>query len=338
MKPPLPRIESAVPQTSHVQLEIAKAVRTLFGSDDGELLRRRRAEIAELRSDLNALVRDISKAFEAAAALAKAELRTALRKPAAGLTANLTFQKASPDDAEHPGWPAGTPGGRGGKFRPKDDDGASESGGGSSANSTNAEGDRLEPRYAARDSGTLTDETNGVGARASSAAGPGNDRAPGASGYPTAQAAHGLPDPPTFDTYDSALLEPGGDPPDPRAKTQFRKELNYRLDDDAQYAAGVTIINEDDTLAGALNRALRVMLGGNPVDVEFRATIDTADGTIERTFRITAFLPVYGWRSVPWAAFGPLQGPGKVKIEAFNHTSFVTGVIAGANRMKPTGK
>lgn len=29
------------------------------------------------------------------------------------------LDKASPDDPEHPGWPAGTPGGRGGKFRPK---------------------------------------------------------------------------------------------------------------------------------------------------------------------------------------------------------------------------
>jgi hypothetical protein len=29
--------------------------------------------------------------------------------------------KASPDDPKHPGWPAGTPGGRGGKFRPKTD-------------------------------------------------------------------------------------------------------------------------------------------------------------------------------------------------------------------------
>ncbi len=31
-----------------------------------------------------------------------------------------SFQKASPDDPKHPGWPAGTVGGRGGKFRPKD--------------------------------------------------------------------------------------------------------------------------------------------------------------------------------------------------------------------------
>ena len=30
------------------------------------------------------------------------------------------FRKASPDDPEHPGWPKGTEGGLGGKFRPKD--------------------------------------------------------------------------------------------------------------------------------------------------------------------------------------------------------------------------
>lgn len=32
----------------------------------------------------------------------------------------LEIHKASPDDPKHPGWPAGTPGGRGGQFRPKD--------------------------------------------------------------------------------------------------------------------------------------------------------------------------------------------------------------------------
>jgi hypothetical protein len=32
-------------------------------------------------------------------------------------------RKASPDDPKHPGWLAGTPGGRGGEFRPKDDPG-----------------------------------------------------------------------------------------------------------------------------------------------------------------------------------------------------------------------
>jgi len=34
------------------------------------------------------------------------------------------IHKASPDDPKHPGWPAGTPGGRGGKFRPKNESGA----------------------------------------------------------------------------------------------------------------------------------------------------------------------------------------------------------------------
>src|ERR1700728_4822880 len=32
----------------------------------------------------------------------------------------LRRHKASPDDPKHPGWPAGTEGGRGGQFRPKD--------------------------------------------------------------------------------------------------------------------------------------------------------------------------------------------------------------------------
>jgi hypothetical protein len=37
-------------------------------------------------------------------------------------SAKLALLKASSDDPEHPGWPTGTPGGRGGKFRPKDSD------------------------------------------------------------------------------------------------------------------------------------------------------------------------------------------------------------------------
>jgi hypothetical protein len=35
------------------------------------------------------------------------------------LNAAESIHKASPDDPKHPGWPAGTPGGQGGKFRPK---------------------------------------------------------------------------------------------------------------------------------------------------------------------------------------------------------------------------
>jgi hypothetical protein len=80
MKHPLPRIQSAVPRTLHAQLEIAKAVRTLMGPDEDEVLRQRRAEIAAIRHDIEALARDIPKTFEEASALVKAELRAALRK------------------------------------------------------------------------------------------------------------------------------------------------------------------------------------------------------------------------------------------------------------------
>ncbi len=80
MKPPLPRILSDVPRTLHAQLEIAKAIRTLVGPDEHELARQRHAEIAAIRRDFGALARDIPRAFEEAAALAKAELRATLRK------------------------------------------------------------------------------------------------------------------------------------------------------------------------------------------------------------------------------------------------------------------
>jgi hypothetical protein len=80
MKPSLPRTLSAVPQTLHVQLEIAKAIRTLARPDEDELLRQRCAEIAEIRRDFELLAADIRKAFEEAAALAKAELRAVLKK------------------------------------------------------------------------------------------------------------------------------------------------------------------------------------------------------------------------------------------------------------------
>jgi hypothetical protein len=80
MKPPLPRIESAVPRALHVQLEIAKAMRTLTGPDERELARQRRAEIAAIGRDIELLAVDIRKAFESAATLAKAELRAALKK------------------------------------------------------------------------------------------------------------------------------------------------------------------------------------------------------------------------------------------------------------------
>jgi hypothetical protein len=75
MKPPLLRIETSVPRSAHVQHEIAKAICTLMGPDEDALARARRTEIAALRRDLDALARDLPRAFAEAAALAKAELR-----------------------------------------------------------------------------------------------------------------------------------------------------------------------------------------------------------------------------------------------------------------------
>jgi hypothetical protein len=80
MKPPLPRIESAVPRTLQARHEIAKAVRTLTAPNRDDPLRQRRAEIAAIRQDLEALAREIPRAFKEASALVKAELRAALAK------------------------------------------------------------------------------------------------------------------------------------------------------------------------------------------------------------------------------------------------------------------
>src|ERR1700731_2821167 len=135
MKPPLPRIESAVPRTLHVQLEIAKAIRTLAGPDEGELLRRRHAEIAAIRRDFELLAADIRKAFEEAAVLAKAELRAALKK-------------YSPDQ---PRVPAGNS--KGGQW-------TTEDGSGSPGDTSHAVGDTPKTRhYAQLASDTQTDAT-----------------------------------------------------------------------------------------------------------------------------------------------------------------------------------
>jgi hypothetical protein len=79
MNPYRPYRLSAVPQTLHTQLEIANAIRTLFGPDEDTVLARR-DEIATLRRDFQALVRDLPRIFEEAAKQAKAELRLELRK------------------------------------------------------------------------------------------------------------------------------------------------------------------------------------------------------------------------------------------------------------------
>jgi hypothetical protein len=144
MKPSLPRTLSAVPQTLHARLEIAKAIRTLAGPDEDELLRQRRTEIAAIRRDLEALPGEIRKAGEEFLALAKAELRAALKK-------------CSPDQ---PRVPTGNP--DGGQW-------TSAGGNGSSTDSSDVAGVGSESpkRYAALDTGTLTDETKGGGSTAS---------------------------------------------------------------------------------------------------------------------------------------------------------------------------
>jgi hypothetical protein len=121
----------------HTRLEIAKAIRTLAGPDEDELLRQRRAEIAAIRRDLDALIREIRKLGEELPALAKAELRVALKKYG----------------ADQPRVPAGDP--DGGQWTT--DDGGS----GSPSSSTGAASDKPKhpTQYAARDTGTRTDAT-----------------------------------------------------------------------------------------------------------------------------------------------------------------------------------
>jgi hypothetical protein len=80
MKPPLPHSESAVPRTPHAQLEIAKAVRTLIVPGEDEPLRRRCAELAAIRGELEAIKREFQTAGEECLALVKAELRAVLAR------------------------------------------------------------------------------------------------------------------------------------------------------------------------------------------------------------------------------------------------------------------
>jgi hypothetical protein len=80
MNPYRPYRLSAVPRTLHTELEIAKAIRTLAGPDQDEVLRQRRAEIAAIRRDLDALVRGVRKLGEELPALVMAELQSELKK------------------------------------------------------------------------------------------------------------------------------------------------------------------------------------------------------------------------------------------------------------------
>ena len=104
-------------------------------SPHDELLRKRRSEIATLRRDLKKLRDDIADLWRLCEPRARSYVikysPDQPRVPAANPDGRrwardlqTTLRTASPDDPEHPGWPAGTADGRGGKFRPKDSDGS----------------------------------------------------------------------------------------------------------------------------------------------------------------------------------------------------------------------
>jgi hypothetical protein len=153
MKPPLPHSESAVPRTLHAQLEIAKAIRTLMAPDDDEPLRQRRAELAAMRGDLAVLVCDIRKLGEELPALVMAELQSELKK-------------YNPDQ---PRVPAGNR--DGGQWTSGNEAGSetpSVSASSPVTGATDASVDAVTSvsekpaRYAALETGTVTDETAGV--------------------------------------------------------------------------------------------------------------------------------------------------------------------------------
>jgi hypothetical protein len=99
---------------------------------------------------------------------------------------------------------------------------------------------------------------------------------------------------------------------------------------------GVTLVNDDSGFWHTFGSWLNGTPGTNPVDVQFRVTVQTASGTYTAgPFTISSQLPYGGWVTVPWTEFGPIQGPGTVTIEAENRVSTVTAVIVGANRIQP---
>jgi hypothetical protein len=154
MKPPLPYSESAVPRTLHAQLEIAKAMRMLMAPDDDEPLRRRRAELAAMRGELESMKRDLHKADEECLALVKAELRAALAK------------KYNPDQARVPAgnrddgkW---TNGSRAGSETPSVSVSSPVAGATDASVDAVASISERPTRYAALETGTATDETGGA--------------------------------------------------------------------------------------------------------------------------------------------------------------------------------
>lgn len=95
MKPPLPRTLSAVPRTLHVQIEIAKAIHTLFGQDEQH---QRLAESATINNTYWEIGQELR--------LACRQWLLAHSQPH---VINSNAAKAAVDDPKHPGWPAKLP-------------------------------------------------------------------------------------------------------------------------------------------------------------------------------------------------------------------------------------
>jgi hypothetical protein len=154
MKPSLPHSENAVPRTPHAQLEIAKAIRTLMAPNEDAPMRRRRAELAAIRGELEAIKRDFQKAGEECLAMVKAELRAALAKKY-----NPDQPRVSAGNRDGGQWTSGS---KAGSETP------SVSASSPVAGATDASVDvavsisERPTRYAALETGTVTDETGGV--------------------------------------------------------------------------------------------------------------------------------------------------------------------------------
>ncbi len=123
-----PGISTVPPPTLEKQLEVLAAARALATQDD-EFWRQRRAEIAAIRRDAGKLVvlhLELQRQYGEFVEFVQEERRRRDPRRRSHIIRDDSDQptalKASPDDPEHPGWPAGTPDGRGGKFRPKDGD------------------------------------------------------------------------------------------------------------------------------------------------------------------------------------------------------------------------
>jgi hypothetical protein len=145
------------PPTLQKRLEVAEAIRMLAAERENEAAPRcdaaGRRDFAAVQRDLAALERVIDEACRKAAAIIVESLahERALREqtwrsnPSAedtGTPTSSALLKAGVDDPKHPGWPAHTPGGLGGQFRPKDGEGGAVSNAAAGATADGGSGDR----------------------------------------------------------------------------------------------------------------------------------------------------------------------------------------------------